>query len=227
MQWRNAVEKRLHVWFYLPLQIEWINAHFLLDQEIEMNEEERRLEFVSLRNQSALIIELSRGDSVFGGGGASAGAKSFSMANSKSPRESLRSETESLTEEDFLGVSSSAGDNKSEQQEQHQTGRRQSEKRDSTFGSSMATINTVAIYCDSMELAGACVQSLCGDFLAMGSLPCHRAHFPEDIARLKTLIDRVEDVQSVRQHLVAEVADSANLIRSAVVQAEDARLIEE
>lgn len=191
-----------------------------------MNEEERRLEFVSLRNQSAMIIELSRGDAVFGdSGGASTGSK-FSMVTSKSPRESLRSESESLTEDDFLGIGSGAGGKGGGQSDHHQTGRRQSEKRDSTFEGAAMT-NTVAIYCDSMELAGACVQSLCGDFLAMGSLPCHRAHFPEDIARLKQLIDRVEEIQSVRQHLVAEVADSANLIRSAVVQAEDARLIEE
>lgn len=209
---------------FVILQIEWINANFLLDQEIEMNEEERRLEFVSLRNQNSLIIELSRGD------GAAHRAhevnSKFSMA--KSPRVSLRSEPESLTEEDFLGkVPSDFGGQ--DEKGASAVSRRHSEKRDSTFeGNAVAmNTNTVAIYCDSMELAGACVQSLCGDFLSMGSLPCTKAHFPDDIARLKQLIDRVEEIQSVRQHLVAEVADSANLIRSAVVQAEDARLIEE
>lgn len=206
---------------FFVLQIEWINANFLLDQEIEMNEEERRLEFVSLRNQNAVIIELSRGDRA--AQRAHEGNSNSMFSKAKSPRQSLKSEPESLTEEDFLGKAGGGQDD-----EGAPLNRRHSEKRDSTFeGSAAVNTNTVAIYCDSMELAGACVQSLCGDFLAMSSLPCAKAHFPEDIARLKQLIDRVEEIQSVRQHLVAEVADSANLIRSAVVQAEDARLIEE
>lgn len=85
---------------------------------------------------------------------------------------------------------------------------------------------TVKILCDSIEVAGNVIQSM-GDHLEVVDLPCARAYFPNETEQLKQLVDRVEEIQSVRQHLVAEVADSANLIRSAVVQAEDARITQE
>jgi len=189
------------------LQLEWINGNFLLDQEVDLNEEERRLEFISLRNQQALIIELRRGDSGI----------YYQTANSlvepNSQERASDNEESNIFESEFINGKSS--DN------------RYGLKRDSTAFDGVQVTNIVTIFSESMDLAGLCIQSLAGDFLGMANLPCYKAHFPDDIARLKQLIDRVEEIQSVRQHLVAEVADSANLIRSAVVQAEDARLIEE
>lgn len=84
----------------------------------------------------------------------------------------------------------------------------------------------ITIYSESIEVAGNCIQSL-GDHFKIINLPCYRASFLEEINKLRQLVDRVEEIQNVRQHLVVEVADNANMIRSAVVQAEDARLTEQ
>lgn len=175
---------------------------------------------MSLRNQKGLVIELRRGGDL----GVyrqspekalhSATSKFGSVKGASQEHQPSVDTEEAMLESDFLGITGGKGNE------------RRTLKRDSAF-EGQSSSNSVTIYCDSMDLAGLCIQSLAGEYLAIANLPCAKAHFPEDIARLKGFIDRVEEIQSVRQHLVAEVADSANLIRSAVVQAEDARLIEE
>lgn len=90
----------------------------------------------------------------------------------------------------------------------------------------LSSKSLITIYSESIEVAGNCVQSL-GEHFKIVNLPCYRANFPDEINKLKQLVDRVEEIQSVRQHLVVEVADNANMIRAAVVQAEDARLTEQ
>lgn len=52
-----------------------------------------------------------------------------------------------------------------------------------------------------------------------------RADFPQDQERLGVLMERVSELQEVRVHLGADMAESAGAIRALVVRAEDARLI--
>lgn len=170
--------------------IEWINLNFLLINEIDATEEERRFEFISLRDRKPLVLEIYRSNG----------------------KRSLASNYQRLSQNpSFEYYDSEAGINLT----QPPVIRSDSEA------------NRVVIFSDSIDIAGDCVQSLANDFLALPALACTKAHFPSEMERLKTLVEQIEDIQNVRQHLMAEVADSANLVRSLVVQAENARLIEE
>ncbi|KAH9526076.1 Bardet-Biedl syndrome 2 protein, variant 2 [Dermatophagoides farinae] len=173
--------------------VEWITANFLLDLQSENNEEERRFEFISLRDQSGLIIELTR-------------ISSQNKSQSKD-RNNGQKIDETYGEEyyhsDIMDPSTETSDSP-----------------DLLFKS------LITIYSESIEVAGNCIQSL-GDHFKIINLPCYRASFLDEINKLRQLVDRVEEIQNVRQHLVVEVADNANMIRSAVVQAEDARLTEQ
>lgn len=84
----------------------------------------------------------------------------------------------------------------------------------------------VTIRTDNFELAGDLVQSLVADYLKIEDLSSS-ADFPAEIEHLKKLINRVEELQNVRQQLAAEIADNSSAIRALVVRAEDARLIGE
>src|SRR5699024_5877620 len=123
-----------------------------------MNEEERRLEFVSLRNQKALIIELCRGDLGVSRQSEQAlnSASKFTLNSSKGQG----NEESSSAETDFLSIASGKSQSSEMASSLH------SQKRDSTFEGASVT-NTVTIYSDSMDMVGACIQSLAGDFLAM------------------------------------------------------------
>lgn len=79
------------------------------------------------------------------------------------------------------------------------------------------------ILTDDMDLAGDLVQALTL-FLNLEDLNCI-AEFPPLLSELQELLGRVNDYQTVRQRLVAEMADHSNLIKSLVVRAEDARLM--
>lgn len=164
----------------------------MLDNEFDLNEQERSLEFVSLRNRKALIFHLNRNDLL-----PSQSTENFFEEDEMEEYKNSNFKAADLAAELINGVVDEP-----------------------------QSVSIVKIFCDSIEVAGNCVQSL-GEYLEMSNLPCTKALFPEEIEHLKQLVDRVEEIQSVRQHLVAEVADSANLIRSAVVQAEDARLTQE
>ena len=79
---------------------------------------------------------------------------------------------------------------------------------------------------DNIELAGDIIQSLVSDYLNIEDMSSN-ADFPLEVEKLKKYISRVEELQSVRQHLATEIADNSSAIRALVVRAEDARLIGE
>jgi Bardet-Biedl syndrome 2 protein len=79
---------------------------------------------------------------------------------------------------------------------------------------------------DNIDLAGDIVQSLVSDYLKVEELSSN-ADFPLEVEHLKKYISRVEELQSVRQQLAAEIADNSSAIRALVVRAEDARIIGE
>lgn len=80
------------------------------------------------------------------------------------------------------------------------------------------TINT-----DDIDLAGDIIQSL-ASFFAIEELQVE-ADFPAYFEELKKVLMKVDEYHSVYQKLSADMADNSNLIRSLLVQAEDARLM--
>lgn len=53
------------------------------------------------------------------------------------------------------------------------------------------------------------------------------AHFPEEIRKFSESLSQVNDLNSVRVKLTAEMADSSNLIKTLVIKAEDSRILNE
>ncbi|PIN97328.1 hypothetical protein AB205_0164560, partial [Aquarana catesbeiana] len=76
---------------------------------------------------------------------------------------------------------------------------------------------------DDMDLAGDIIQSL-ATFLAIEDLPVE-ADFPKYFNQLRKVLVQVDESHLVHQKLTADMADQSNLIRSMLVQAEDARLM--
>lgn len=181
--------------------VRWITTNFLLDIESSSNEnfdnKERRFEFISMRDQKPLIFEL---------------IKNNNNLNGKN-QDRKKSHRSSPVNSDIDNYNDDLSDENDYQQ--------MILSKDSDISKS-----AIIIYTESIELAGNCVQSI-GDFFNINNLLPNRTKFPEEIGKLQKMIEQVEEMQTARQHLVVEVADNANLIRAAVVQAEDARLTEE
>ncbi|RZF34924.1 hypothetical protein LSTR_LSTR011418 [Laodelphax striatellus] len=77
---------------------------------------------------------------------------------------------------------------------------------------------------ENMSLAADIVQSL-ASYLNITQLQTY-AEFPKAFDQLKDCLNRVAELQQNATKMAASVADSSNLIRSLVVQAEDARLLQ-
>ncbi|XP_046290533.1 Bardet-Biedl syndrome 2 protein isoform X2 [Marmota monax] len=80
------------------------------------------------------------------------------------------------------------------------------------------TVNT-----DDIDLAGDIIQSM-ASFFAVEDLQVE-ADFPVYFEELRKVLVKVDEYHSVHQKLSADMADNSNLIRSLLVQAEDARLM--
>uniref|UniRef100_A0AAA9SQW6 Bardet-Biedl syndrome 2 protein homolog n=1 Tax=Bos taurus TaxID=9913 RepID=A0AAA9SQW6_BOVIN len=80
------------------------------------------------------------------------------------------------------------------------------------------TVNT-----DDIDLAGDIIQSM-ASFFAIEDLQVE-ADFPVYFEELRKVLVKVDEYHSVHQKLSADMADNSNLIRSLLVQAEDARLM--
>jgi Bardet-Biedl syndrome 2 protein len=81
----------------------------------------------------------------------------------------------------------------------------------------------VSIRADDLEVVGEMVQDLCA-YLQVQELES-TADFPEEMEKFKTVLQRVEEYNSVRLKLTAEMADSANLVKALIVKAEDYRML--
>lgn len=79
---------------------------------------------------------------------------------------------------------------------------------------------------NSMEIAGQVVQSLAVEYLNLPDLSS-TVDFPGEIENLKKLITKVEEMQSVRASIDADIAENSVAVRSLVVRSEDARLLRE
>ncbi|XP_029687950.1 BBSome complex member BBS2 [Takifugu rubripes] len=90
---------------------------------------------------------------------------------------------------------------------------------------SMASSGQVTLRTDDIDLAGDLVQSL-ASFLAVDDLSAE-ADFPGYFEELRTTLVEVDEFHSVHQKLNAAMADHSNHIRNLLVQAEDARLMDD
>jgi len=83
----------------------------------------------------------------------------------------------------------------------------------------------MCISCDDIELCGTIIQSL-ALFLNIDHLQV-AASFPNHTNKVTEIMGFIDNLHSVTQKLAAEMTDHSNLIRSLVVRAEDARLLED
>lgn len=81
----------------------------------------------------------------------------------------------------------------------------------------------MVISTNSMELAGELVQDL-SKYLGLQDLESE-ADFPEEMKEFTGVLERVEEHNSIRLRLSAEIADSSNMVKTLVVKAEDARIL--
>ncbi|KAM4614369.1 BBSome complex member BBS2 [Discoglossus pictus] len=88
---------------------------------------------------------------------------------------------------------------------------------------SMKPNGEILLQTDDMDLSGDIIQSLAA-FLAIEDLAVE-ADFPKYFEQLRNILVQVDEYHSVHQKMTADMADQSNLIRSMLVQAEDARLM--
>ena len=74
-----------------------------------------------------------------------------------------------------------------------------------------------------MDLAAEVVQSM-ASYLNIDELQVE-ADFPKEFEELASVLEKVQEYQSSRQMLTADMAGNSGLIKSRIVRAEDARLI--
>lgn len=81
----------------------------------------------------------------------------------------------------------------------------------------------VTIACDDMELAGEILQDLAAH-MSLHELESV-ADFPEDFAAFRRTIVKLEECTAIRNRLTGDSAVTSGLVKTLVVQAEDARLL--
>mmetsp|Transcript_51970 Transcript_51970/g.86425 ORF Transcript_51970/g.86425 Transcript_51970/m.86425 type:complete len:704 (+) Transcript_51970:55-2166(+) len=82
---------------------------------------------------------------------------------------------------------------------------------------------TLQIRTDDMEVAGEVIQDMCG-FLTVAELEC-TAEFPHEMESLRNVLLKVDEYNAVRLRLTADAADTANLVKTLVIRAEDSRML--
>jgi len=81
----------------------------------------------------------------------------------------------------------------------------------------------VTIRTDDLEVAGEIIQDFC-NFLKVTELESV-AHFPDEMEKFKAVLMKVDEYNSVRLKLTAEMADSSNGVKQLIVKAEDYRML--
>ncbi|CAF3956753.1 unnamed protein product [Rotaria sp. Silwood2] len=96
-------------------------------------------------------------------------------------------------------------------------------RNDSKLIIKMQPNGQVTIQTDDMELAGNVVQSM-GKFLNIEDLQT-TGDFPQELEMLQKVFSQIEEYQIARQRISSDMAEHANIIRSFLIRAEDARLL--
>ncbi|KAL9649660.1 hypothetical protein ABK040_003337 [Willaertia magna] len=79
------------------------------------------------------------------------------------------------------------------------------------------------VYVDDMETAGDIFQDICS-FLSIKELDS-KCDFPVEFERFEKVVQSVEEYNSNRLKMTAEMADNSQLIKALVIKAEDARIL--
>merc|ERR1719343_1086456 len=85
------------------------------------------------------------------------------------------------------------------------------------------TNEQITIWANDIEVVGEIIQDLCG-YLQVQELES-TSNFPDEMEKFKSVLLRVEEYNSVRLKLTAEMADAANLVMALIVKAEDYRML--
>eukprot|EP01027_Heterolobosea_sp_BB2_P022819 GEZU01033661.1.p1 GENE.GEZU01033661.1~~GEZU01033661.1.p1 ORF type:complete len:176 (-),score=72.34 GEZU01033661.1:15-542(-) len=81
----------------------------------------------------------------------------------------------------------------------------------------------ITIRVDDMEIAGEIIQDMC-QYLTVNELESV-ANFPQEFEVFRQILVKVDEYNSVRLKLTAEMADSSQLVKAFVIKAEDARIL--
>jgi len=96
-------------------------------------------------------------------------------------------------------------------------------RADKPLAITMEPSGQVTIRTDDMALAGEIIQAM-ASFLNLEDIQV-TADFPEEMDTLAVTLQQIEEYNTSRQSLMAEMADNSALVRALVVRAEDSRLL--
>ena len=89
--------------------------------------------------------------------------------------------------------------------------------------SSSANGGEFIVRCDSMDICGDIIQDV-AEFLGVKEVACV-AEFPLEFAVFQGVLQKVDEYNTARMKLSAEMADSTQLVKALVIKAEDARIL--
>jgi Bardet-Biedl syndrome 2 protein len=89
----------------------------------------------------------------------------------------------------------------------------------------MKSDGKIDIKTEDIEAAGDMIQDLC-EFLQVEELESV-AYFPDEMKKFTDALNKANEFNAVRVKLTTEMADSSNLIKTLVIKAEDARILNE
>ena len=90
-----------------------------------------------------------------------------------------------------------------------------------TLGFSLTGRNLI-VYTETLELAGEVIQ----DLIVYFSIPNlqSKAYYPNEVEKLKELLEKVDEFNSARTDLTVSMAESTQFVKAFIVKAEDARI---
>lgn len=82
--------------------------------------------------------------------------------------------------------------------------------------------NILGIFTDTIDLAGEIIQDL-SVYFTINELNS-TAKFPEEIGKIKALLEKIDDFNAVRTQLTVNMAENCQNVKALIVKAEDARI---
>lgn len=92
-----------------------------------------------------------------------------------------------------------------------------------SLASSTANSGEFIVRSDSMEMCGEVLQDL-AEYLGLKEVSC-TAEFPHEFAVFQGVLQKVDEYNTARMKLSAEMADASQLVKALVIKAEDARIL--
>jgi Bardet-Biedl syndrome 2 protein len=92
-----------------------------------------------------------------------------------------------------------------------------------SLASSTANGGEFIVRSDSIDICGDIIQDV-AEFLGVKEVSC-TAEFPHEFAAFQGVLQKVDEYNTARMKLSAEMADSSQLVKALVIKAEDARIL--